>query len=685
MPDDNRPVTVDLPIRLRDAQISAATANKEARSVEVIWSTGQRARAYVPQLGFIQEELDMSPAAVRMERLASGRAPLLDKHSGWSVRDVLGRVAEAALADGVGTGRVEFSRRAEVEPIWQDVQDKILSQISVGYRVYRYAPIDLTAEPPIYRAVDWEPFELSLCPVAVDTGAGVRSADLPTNPCEISQRAVAAHNQESEMNTQNNATAAQPTVVDQARATPAAPAGGAPAAGAVVAAPDLDAIRREAAEAERRRAAGIRERVRSVAGQLGDGADALADDLVTRGVSLDHVGNEIVNAIAARGLPATRPSGSGAQVGVDNTDPALIGRSMALALAVRATSHLTPQQGRVALPEGDRAREFMQHSALDLFADLARAHGVNIPRFMGRAQLWDFLVQQRSLATSDFPILLADASNKILGAGYMLANNTYRLVAARKTFTDFKPHNFIRAGDFPQLLQVGETGEYKFGVMGEAKQAVLLASYGRIIRISRRIIINDDLGAFSDLPLKAGRRVADFENALGWAQINGGNGPTITETGRALFNTTDKTLAAANAVISVASVGIGRASMMNQTSIDGLKLNVAPKFLVTSPDKFTDAESFCAVNIVATKDSDANPFKGRLTPVGDANLSGTAWHLFADPNEAETLIYGHLQGMEGPRIVAEEAFKTDGVDVKVAVDTGVGAIDFRGAFKNAGA
>ena len=70
-----------------------ATVDRAARTVEVVWSTGARARNFVPALGLITEELEMSPNAVRMDALRSGQAPVLNTHRRGDARD-----------DGVGHG-----------------------------------------------------------------------------------------------------------------------------------------------------------------------------------------------------------------------------------------------------------------------------------------------------------------------------------------------------------------------------------------------------------------------------------------------------------------------------------------------------------------------------------------------------------------------------------------------------
>ena len=71
------------------ALAAPATVNCAARTVEVVWSTGARARNFVPPLGMITEELDMSPAAVRMDGLRGGGAPVLNTHRSNDARDVV--------------------------------------------------------------------------------------------------------------------------------------------------------------------------------------------------------------------------------------------------------------------------------------------------------------------------------------------------------------------------------------------------------------------------------------------------------------------------------------------------------------------------------------------------------------------------------------------------------------------
>lgn len=164
---------------------SVASLNESARTVEVTWSTGGRVERITGSGQRFVEVLSLAPGHIRLERLNAG-APLLDSHSGDSVRHILG-VVVAGTARVVGArdarATVRFSGRRDVEPIWQDVRDRILSAVSVGYHVYTFRKErEQAGELPVWTAIDWEPYELSLVPMPADAGATIRDLDGPVQP-----------------------------------------------------------------------------------------------------------------------------------------------------------------------------------------------------------------------------------------------------------------------------------------------------------------------------------------------------------------------------------------------------------------------------------------------------------------------------------------------------------------------
>ena len=82
----------------------------------------------------------------------------------------------------VGRASVRFSDRADVEPIWRDVASGIIRNVSVGYAVRSYEITQTDGQPPVWRAVDWQP--LSAVPIGAEAAAGFRTAgqSLPLSP-----------------------------------------------------------------------------------------------------------------------------------------------------------------------------------------------------------------------------------------------------------------------------------------------------------------------------------------------------------------------------------------------------------------------------------------------------------------------------------------------------------------------
>jgi hypothetical protein len=131
---------------------------------------------------------------VRLERL-NGGAPLLNTHSRWASRTCSAWSRRLGGRRQAGRATVRFSEREDVEPIFRDVKDKIIVNVSSATRstAWSSCPRRDSDGCTIYRAVDWEPMELSLVPIGADAGAGVRSTEKDrTYPCEVIDNIPAA-------------------------------------------------------------------------------------------------------------------------------------------------------------------------------------------------------------------------------------------------------------------------------------------------------------------------------------------------------------------------------------------------------------------------------------------------------------------------------------------------------------
>ncbi len=360
----------------------------------------------------------------------------------------------------------------------------------------------------------------------------------------------------------------------------------------------------------------------------------------------------------------------------DEVDQRRAGMSAAIAARLARASG----QRNVEVPA--HARAWAERELVEIAAECVGWHGpVRTPRQVAQ------MFERAFHTTSDFPGIFTDAMNVTLLARYQVAAPSYRRWAARYGATDFRVQNVIRAGDFPSLQAVNEAGEIKNGTFSESKEQFIVNPYAVMLRISRQMIVNDQLGAISQVLGSAGDRVGDWENGIAYSRLaeGSGAGPVLLTDTKRVFHTDHGNLAGTAAAIGITSVGIGRASMMKQTTLDGIKANFIPATLLVGPDKLTEAEQLLT-SITPAQPSNAVPeAMRRLVPVGDSNISGNAWYLFADPNAAPCFVYGYLEGFEGPRLSSEDVFDVQGMKVKLEHDFGVAAIDYRGGFRNAGA
>jgi hypothetical protein len=657
-----------------------ATVDRAARTVEVVWSTGARARNFVPPLGLITEELDMSPNAVRMQGLRGGGAPVLNTHRSGDARDVVGRVIAARLEAGRGIATLQFSSAADVEPLWQRIADGTLRSISVGYRVHRYEPIADPVAGTVHRAVDWEPYEISVVPLPVDPAAAVRGAsDAPPAPAVEPAIPEPTPTQEPTMPDSADATATTATPAQEANPIMTTTPATSPAAPVVApsAAPDLDAIRAEADRAATERIASYDPVLAAARGLLPDDQiDAQRQAAVRERVSADVLRGRLWDAFAQRGRTAAPTLPANPAAGPASQDPEVMRDAMAEALAVRAMpGYQAPTSGRHA--------EFLGWRPSEMVAELMRARGEkNIPRDTAK------LAERAFQTTSDFPLLLSAAANKMLLAAYAPANPTYRQIFLRRDFRDFKPHRHLRVGDFPNLVPLSESGEIQAGTMSESQELVTLTTFARRIRVTRPMLVNDDLGAFTDFAAMIGRRVADFENVTAYGLLNtaNGDGPTLTTGATAVFATgaARANKAAAGTALDLTNLAAGRAAVMKQKTLDGLPISVGSSMqLVVGPNQELAARQL-TVSVQANQTGNVNIYAGFIQPLVEPLIPANRWYLFSDAVSAPVYVYGYLNGAEGPQVTTGPVSGVDGVEVSVIFDFGVGAIDWRGAWFNPG-
>jgi len=666
--------TIELPALRRMAELAPGSVDSDARTVEVVWSTGARVRR-VPFFGdAYDEELSLDPAHVRLERLNAG-APFLRVHELTELDAVIGSVApnSARIENGRGVATVRLSEREDVEAIWRDIQAGHIRAVSIGYQVHRYEVSKPEGGRELWRAVDWTPFEISAVPVGADPAAGFRSTET-LHACVV-HRAGAGPKTErtSTMHDEDIETDEAAEVVEEAESPDETESAETrspkkPLKTKEQPKPDAEALVAEARANERQRASTIYD----LTSRLGL-ERSVADDLVTRGVSLDEARRQILDTLA-ESSDQTRTFG--------HVSVPLGGQDERVTRREAVSNALLHRYSPTLFQLTDAARQFRGMTLMELARESLAESGVNT-RGMSRDE-----VATRALhSTSDFPEILAAVTNKTLRQAYEAYPRTFLAFCRQVLATDFKAMHRVQMGEAPQLLKVNESGEFKRGTIGESKESYRIETYGRVVGITRQVLINDDLDAFTRIPAMYGNSIAQLESDVVWGIVTGN--PAMADN-KALFHADHKNLEGTGAALSVDAVGKGRTAMAKQTGLDKKTvLNIRPAFLIVPAALELKAEQMVAQNIVPAETQNVVPQSIRtLSPIAEPRLdanSDTAWYLAASPNQIDTIEYAYLEGQQGAYIETRNGFDVDGVEIKCRLDFGAKAIDWRGLYKNPGA
>lgn len=401
----------------------------------------------------------------------------------------------------------------------------------------------------------------------------------------------------------------------------------------------------------------INTQIRSIAATAGLSRD-WADQQIDAESSPEAAREAAFNAMRQRSVNTqTRTT---TQINVDNTDPAVIAARAGEALFARSNP-----QHQLSEP----ARQYAHMTFTDLARESLRRSGVSVSALSA-----DTILTRALHTTSDFPLILGDAVNREMRAAYTAAPSGIRQLARQSTARDFRAKNKLTLGDAPELQKVNEAGEFKSGTINEGKETYRLATYGRMISVSRQIMVNDDMAAFADMPRKMGQAALAFENQF-LAQMVLSN-PVMGD-GKAVFHADHANLTATYAEPSVTALSNARLAMRKMTGPGGMLIDVTPRFVVVPPELETKAELVLA-EIAATKVEDVNPFQN-LTLLVDPRLSDPEqWYIATDPATIDGLEYAYLEGAPGPQIETRAGFEVDGVQIKVRLDFGAGWTDYRG-------
>lgn len=297
-----------------------------------------------------------------------------------------------------------------------------------------------------------------------------------------------------------------------------------------------------------------------------------------------------------------------------------------------------------------------------------------------------------AFSTVNLAGILGNTANKAMLASYLAVGATWNRIAAVRTHSDFKPNTLYRMDADGAFKKVGASGELKLSSFSETAYTKQLSTYGTIISLTRRDMVNDDMGAFLQIAQQIGRMAAiRIEEAVYVLLLSGINSTSM-------FHANNGNYLTSAGALSITTLAALAQKFNDQVDSQGKPVLIQPRvLLVPSAIKVTAENLYSETVVVGSTTTDKlqparNPHAGLYEPVSspyinntrikdqDGNaLSGqtsTGFGLFADPAERAAIGVAFLNGAQSPTIQSSDVdFAQLGMQFRGFIDFGVGFED----------
>jgi hypothetical protein len=289
-------------------------------------------------------------------------------------------------------------------------------------------------------------------------------------------------------------------------------------------------------------------------------------------------------------------------------------------------------------------------------------------------------VVSRALGSSDFPFLLENLASRATTLGYSLAPETWPLFTKQTTTKNFKEFSRITTPELSSPPLVGENAELTHARLGaDSAEKATAKSHAQLLRVSRQMIIDDQLDKIALTFNEAGRSVARAIGDDVFAILSGN--PAMSD-GHDLFDSSNHGNVGTGGAPSSTALDEIFKLMAAQTGPSGTVLNIRPAYILAPPAK---ASTLAALRRSMNSDDPRDQSTDKITTLTDSRLTGTKWYAIADPLqfsgiEVVTPITGSALRFERRQAVAD-----DSIFFLVGGDYVAMPVDYRSMCYNAGA
>ena len=341
----------------------------------------------------------------------------------------------------------------------------------------------------------------------------------------------------------------------------------------------------------------------------------------------------------------------------------------------------------------EAAMKDMDMPLRNVLGECMRLEGMEAPRSFDNAAI------KAAFSTVSLPGILSNVANKKLLQAYTAQPIIATKLCTTGDLTDFKENERFRLTDIGDLKPIGADGEIKDGALTEESAKNQLDTYAKKFCLTRKMIINDDLGAFLKVPTAMGNRAARLVDQLFFKRLM--ENPTMID-GKPLFSANHKNLlTGATSVLSADSLKKAIQLFTDQVDADGQPISVEPSILLVPTAlkhlaiELTRGATLMmsggaentvrpAINVLADENLQivSSPYLGnRNYP----NASESAWYLFGKPGTVDTFEIGYLKGKRTPTVERGDLdFNVLGIWFRVFFDIGIREQDHRGMVKATG-
>ncbi len=358
--------------------------------------------------------------------------------------------------------------------------------------------------------------------------------------------------------------------------------------------------------------------------------------------------------------------------------------------------------------DSPKLRGISLHQLMDFVHIQANGYGYHgnrkSPEFIEAVRVAQRKLQASGPTTMTLSTIFEDSGHKMMWAAYQGVRTTWQEIARTMPVSDFRPHNIYRLGTSGAYRLVGVDGQLETGGWTEDKYTHAADTYGKIVGLNRKHLINDDMGAFNSIMAALGEESAKTKEELVWLLLMGSLA-TLFPTN----NSRKNYISGATSTVSVEGYTAMTQQWNNQVDADNSAMLIpAAKVIVGTNNEIAARQLYKQTEIVlpnsfssTKREFKDNPHAGLYPYVVSPFINNTAikqrvsklnkgaaipgqtqtgWFMMADPNNpmGATIVVSLLNGRTSPTLEsADAAFDVLGLQWRAYDDFGVDEGDYR--------